>query len=76
MVEVLCGGERDLLANGLHLAGLLSLPLSRSPTLASTLALSGSASAGEYLSPLLASRLLEGEGGGLGLSICVGLYRS
>lgn len=74
-VEVFWGGERDLLADGLDLgAGLLaaaslSLPLSRSTALASV-------SAGEYLSPLLASRLLEGEGGGLGLSICVGLYRS
>ncbi len=81
MVEVLWGGERDLLAEGLDLAGLLgaslSLPLSLSPTFASTLVFSASATGGEYLLlPLLASALLDGDGGGLGLSIWVGLYRS
>lgn len=80
-MEVLWGGERDLLVVGLDLGGLLaaslSLPRSLSLTFASTLALSASASEGEnLLPPLLASTLLDGDGGGLGLSICVGLYRS
>lgn len=64
------GGERDLLAGGLDLGGLLSLPLSLSFT--STLVFSASPSDGGCL--LLP--LLGGEGGGLGLSVCVGLYRS
>ena len=75
------GGERDLLPKGLDLAGLLaaslSLPLSLSPALASNLVFSNSTSDDWYLLlPLLVSTLLGGEGGGLGLSICVGLYRS
>lgn len=69
------GGERDFLAEGLDLAGLLaaslSLPLSWSLPLASTRVLSASTSEGENLLPLLASTRLDG--GGLGLSICVGL---
>lgn len=80
LVELFWGGERDLLAAGLDLAGLLaaslSLPLSLSPTFAPILVFSASASEGEYLLPLLVSALLDGEGGGVGLSICVGLYRS
>lgn len=74
-MEVFGGGERDFLAEGLDLAGLLaaslSLPLSRSLTLASARVLSASASEGEILLPLLESTRLDG--GGLGLSICVGL---
>lgn len=81
VVELFWGGERDLLAKGLDLTGLLvmslSLPLSLSPTFASILVFSALASEGEYLLlPLLVSALLDGEGGGVGLSICVGLYRS
>lgn len=71
-MAVFGGGERDFLA-GLARAGLLaaslSLPLSWSRTLASARVLS--ASEGENLLPLLDSTRLDG--GGLGLSICVGL---
>lgn len=81
-MEVFWGGERDLLAGGLDRTGLLgaslSLPLSLSPTFTSTLVLSALTGGGEafLLLLLLPSALLDGEGGGLGLSICVGLYRS
>lgn len=79
--EVFWGGERDLLAEGLEPTGLLvvslALPLSLSTTFTSAFFFSVSDSGGEYLLlPLLVSTLLGGEGGGLGLSICVGLYRS
>lgn len=73
------GGEQDLLDEGLDLAGRLAASLSRSLSLSFTSArfFSVSASKGEYLLlPLLASALLGGDGGGLGLSTCEGLYRS
>lgn len=69
-VEVFWAGECDL-------AGLLATSLSLSLTLTSPLVFSVSASEGEYLLvPLLVLALLDGEGGGEGLSTCVGLYRS
>lgn len=80
--EVFGDGEGNLRSEGRYasdlLAPSLSLPFSRSPSLACSLSrsLSLSASAGEYLSLSLVAALLGGEGGGLGLSTWVGLYRS
>lgn len=65
MVAVFWGGERDLLVGGLSLAAFLAVPLSLSSSFASA-----------CLLLLLCSALLRGEEGGLGLSTCVGLYRS
>ena len=68
------GGEHDLLDEGLDLADLRTVS---SLTFASTRVLAAGGSEGEYLLlPLPVSTLLDGEGGGLGLSISVGLYLS
>lgn len=62
-------GERDLLAEGLVLAGLLAVSLSPLLSLSpAPLVLSARASEGEDLAGCALP-----DGGGLGLSICVGL---
>lgn len=70
MVAVFGGGERDLLLEGLALVVLLLLPLlstalSPSPVFSTPRLLS---EGGRRAPPLCC-----GDGGGLGLSICVGL---
>lgn len=73
-MDVLWGGQCDLLAKGLDLVTFLvpslSFPLSLSPAFTSTLVFA--APVGENLLPLL-SALLGGDRGGLRLSTCVGL---